>query len=73
MRMPPATPVPLEHLDPQTPQLSQLVSQWQNLWHQALARQSRLDQHQQMLREVAEPFEASLEHGARDQFPYLMF
>ncbi|KAM6909709.1 microtubule-actin cross-linking factor 1, isoforms 6/7 [Xenentodon cancila] len=54
MKMPPSAPVPLEHLDPQTPQLSQLVSQWQNLWHLAVARQNRLEQHQQMLREMEE-------------------
>ncbi|KAM4568871.1 microtubule-actin cross-linking factor 1, isoforms 6/7 isoform 2-T4 [Fundulus diaphanus] len=54
MKLPPVIPVPLEHLDPQTPQLIQLVSQWQKLWHMAVARQSRLEQHQQMLREMEE-------------------
>ncbi|XP_072250902.1 microtubule-actin cross-linking factor 1, isoforms 6/7 isoform X2 [Leuresthes tenuis] len=54
MKLPPAIPVPLENLDPQTPQLSQLVSQWQKLWHMAVARQNRLEQHQQMLREMEE-------------------
>uniref|UniRef100_A0A7N6BJN4 EF-hand domain-containing protein n=1 Tax=Anabas testudineus TaxID=64144 RepID=A0A7N6BJN4_ANATE len=50
----PAVPVPLEHLDPQTPQLSQLVSQWQKLWLLAVARQNRLEQHQQTLKEMEE-------------------
>ncbi|XP_038145905.1 microtubule-actin cross-linking factor 1, isoforms 1/2/3/5 [Cyprinodon tularosa] len=54
MKLPPVTPVPLEHLDPQTPELIQLVSQWQKLWHMAVARQNRLEQHQQMLREMEE-------------------
>lgn len=52
MKLPPVLPVPLEHLDPQTPQLIQLVRQWQKLWQMAVARQNRLEQHQQMLREV---------------------
>lgn len=52
MKLPPVIPVPLEHLDPQTPKLIQLVSQWQKLWHMAVTRQNRLDQHQTMLREV---------------------
>uniref|UniRef100_A0A1A8EXN2 Plectin b n=1 Tax=Nothobranchius korthausae TaxID=1143690 RepID=A0A1A8EXN2_9TELE len=54
LKLPPIIPVPLEHLDPQTPQLSQLISQWQKLWHLAVARQNRLEQHQQMLREMEE-------------------
>ncbi|KAM4735914.1 microtubule-actin cross-linking factor 1, isoforms 6/7 isoform 2-T2 [Anableps anableps] len=54
MKLPPVIPVPLEHLDPQTPQLIQLVSQWQKLWQMAVARQNRLEQHQQMLREMEE-------------------
>lgn len=52
MKIQPAAPLPLEHLDPQTPQLSQLVSQWQKLWVLALARQKRLEHHQQTLKEV---------------------
>ncbi|XP_043974154.1 microtubule-actin cross-linking factor 1 isoform X1 [Gambusia affinis] len=54
MKLPPVLPVPLEHLDPQTPQLIQLVRQWQKLWQMAVARQNRLEQHQQMLREMEE-------------------
>uniref|UniRef100_A0A8C6KPK8 EF-hand domain-containing protein n=1 Tax=Nothobranchius furzeri TaxID=105023 RepID=A0A8C6KPK8_NOTFU len=54
VKLPPIIPVPLEHLDPQTPQLSQLISQWQKLWRLAAARQNRLEQHQQMLREMEE-------------------
>lgn len=56
MKLPPIIPVPLEHLDPQTPPLTQLVSQWQKLWYLAAARQSRLEQHQQMLKEVIVAF-----------------
>lgn len=51
-KLQPVVPVPLDHLDPQTPELSQLVSQWQKLWLLAVSRQSRLEQHQQMLKEV---------------------
>ncbi|XP_073341525.1 microtubule-actin cross-linking factor 1, isoforms 6/7 [Pagrus major] len=47
-------PIPLEHLDPQTPELSQLVSQWQKLWLLAVARQKHLEQHQQALKEMEE-------------------
>ncbi|GLD69834.1 microtubule-actin cross-linking factor 1, isoforms 1/2/3/5-like isoform X1 [Lates japonicus] len=54
MKLQPVVPVPLEHLDPQTPQLCQLVSQWQKLWLLAVARQNRLEQHQQTLREMEE-------------------
>uniref|UniRef100_A0A668APM3 EF-hand domain-containing protein n=1 Tax=Myripristis murdjan TaxID=586833 RepID=A0A668APM3_9TELE len=50
----PAAHVPLEHLDPQTPQLSQLVSHWQKLWLLTAARQNRLEQHQQALKEMEE-------------------
>ncbi|XP_051920542.1 microtubule-actin cross-linking factor 1, isoforms 6/7 isoform X1 [Hippocampus zosterae] len=50
---PPAL-LPLDHLDPQTPQLSQLVSQWQKLWLLALARQKHLEQHRQKLIEIEE-------------------
>ncbi|KAF7666344.1 hypothetical protein LDENG_00111010 [Lucifuga dentata] len=53
-KMQPAALVPLEHLDPQTPQLSQLVSHWQKLWLLAAARQNRLEQHQQALKELEE-------------------
>ncbi|CAG12833.1 unnamed protein product, partial [Tetraodon nigroviridis] len=49
-----AVPIPLEHLDPHTPELSQLVSQWQKLWLLAVARQKYLEQHQQALREMEE-------------------
>uniref|UniRef100_A0AAQ5YIY1 Microtubule actin crosslinking factor 1b n=1 Tax=Amphiprion ocellaris TaxID=80972 RepID=A0AAQ5YIY1_AMPOC len=38
----------------ETPQLSQLVSQWQKLWLLATARQNRLEQHLQMLKEMEE-------------------
>lgn len=44
--------LPLERLEPQTPQLCQLISGWQKLWVQAHSRQSRLEEHQQRLREV---------------------
>ncbi|XP_044214406.1 microtubule-actin cross-linking factor 1, isoforms 1/2/3/5 isoform X1 [Thunnus albacares] len=54
LKLQPAAPIPLEHLDPQTPQLSQLVSRWQKLWLLAVARQSRLEQHQQTLKEMEE-------------------
>ncbi|XP_019946821.2 microtubule-actin cross-linking factor 1, isoforms 6/7 [Paralichthys olivaceus] len=54
LKLQPVVPVPLEHLDPQTPELSQLVSQWQRLWLQAVARQTRLQQHQQTLKEMEE-------------------
>ncbi|XP_023266298.1 microtubule-actin cross-linking factor 1-like [Seriola lalandi dorsalis] len=54
LKMQPVVPIPLEHLDPQTPQLCQLVSQWQKLWLLAMARQNRLEQHQQTLKEMEE-------------------
>ncbi|XP_047454040.1 microtubule-actin cross-linking factor 1 isoform X2 [Mugil cephalus] len=54
LKLQPAVPVPLDHLEPQTPQLSQLVSQWQKLWLLAAARQTRLEQHLQMLKEMEE-------------------
>ncbi|XP_060907151.1 microtubule-actin cross-linking factor 1, isoforms 6/7 isoform X1 [Labrus mixtus] len=54
LKLPPIVPVPLEHLDPQTPELSQLVRQWQKVWLLAVARQTRLEQHQQMLKEMEE-------------------
>ncbi|XP_034730396.1 microtubule-actin cross-linking factor 1, isoforms 1/2/3/5 isoform X1 [Etheostoma cragini] len=54
LKLQPAVPVPLEHLDPQTPELSQLVSQWQKLWLLAVARQTRLEQQQQTLKEMEE-------------------
>lgn len=44
--------LPLQRLEPHTPQLCQLVSQWQKLWIQAHSRQTRLEEHQQRLREV---------------------
>lgn len=56
LKLQPAVPLPLEHLDPQTPELSQLVSQWQKLWLLALARQTRLEQQQQTLKEVTALF-----------------
>ncbi|KAM9488562.1 microtubule-actin cross-linking factor 1, isoforms 6/7 [Clarias gariepinus] len=46
--------LPLERLEPHTPQLCQLVSQWQKLWVQAHSRQTRLEEHQQRLRELEE-------------------
>ncbi|CDQ64775.1 unnamed protein product [Oncorhynchus mykiss] len=51
---PTVIPLPLENLDPQTPQLCQLVSHWQKLWLLALARQGRLEQHEQGLQEMEE-------------------
>ncbi|XP_035528024.1 microtubule-actin cross-linking factor 1 [Morone saxatilis] len=54
LKLQPAVPIPLEHLDPQTPDLSQLVSQWQKLWLLAVARQKHLEQHQQALKEMEE-------------------
>ncbi|XP_029359607.1 dystonin [Echeneis naucrates] len=54
LKLQPAVPIPLEHLDPQTPQLCQLVSQWQKLWLLAVARQNRLEQHQQTIKEMEE-------------------
>lgn len=51
--MQPALPIPLEHLEPHTPELSQLVSQWQKLWLLAVARQKCLEQHHQALKEVS--------------------
>ncbi|XP_028985377.2 microtubule-actin cross-linking factor 1, isoforms 6/7 isoform X2 [Betta splendens] len=53
-KLQPSVPVPLEHLDPQTPQLNQLVSQWQKLWLLAITRQNHLEQQQQMLNEMEE-------------------
>lgn len=44
--------LPLERLEPHTPELCQLVSQWQKLWVQAHSRQTKLEEHQQRLREV---------------------
>ncbi|XP_058251804.1 microtubule-actin cross-linking factor 1, isoforms 6/7 isoform X1 [Hemibagrus wyckioides] len=46
--------LPLERLEPHTPQLCQLVSQWQKLWVQAHSRQTRLEEHQQRLKELEE-------------------
>uniref|UniRef100_A0A6Q2Y549 EF-hand domain-containing protein n=1 Tax=Esox lucius TaxID=8010 RepID=A0A6Q2Y549_ESOLU len=46
--------LPLNNLEPQTPQLYQLISHWQKLWLLALARQGHLEQHDQRLREVEE-------------------
>ncbi|XP_033983772.1 microtubule-actin cross-linking factor 1 [Trematomus bernacchii] len=54
LKLQPVVPIPLEHLDPQTPELSQLVSQWQKLWLLAVARQTRLEQQQQTLKEMEE-------------------
>ncbi|XP_041098612.1 microtubule-actin cross-linking factor 1, isoforms 1/2/3/5 [Polyodon spathula] len=50
----PVTPVPLENLEPQTPQLGQLVSQWQQLWILALDRQCRLQDQLQRIKELEE-------------------
>ncbi|XP_053083867.1 microtubule-actin cross-linking factor 1, isoforms 6/7 isoform X3 [Pangasianodon hypophthalmus] len=46
--------LPLERLEPHTPQLCQLVSQWQKLWVEAHSRQNRLEEHQQRLKELEE-------------------
>ncbi|KAM8869604.1 microtubule-actin cross-linking factor 1, isoforms 6/7 isoform 1-T2 [Spinachia spinachia] len=54
LKLQPVVPIPLEHLDPQTPKLGQLVSQWQKLWLLAVARQNRLEQQQQTLKEMEE-------------------
>ncbi|XP_077431947.1 microtubule-actin cross-linking factor 1, isoforms 6/7 isoform X1 [Vanacampus margaritifer] len=54
LKLQPPAPLPLEHLDPHTPQLSQLVSQWQKLWLLARARQKHLEQHRQKLKEIEE-------------------
>ncbi|XP_016342373.1 microtubule-actin cross-linking factor 1, isoforms 1/2/3/5 [Sinocyclocheilus anshuiensis] len=51
---PPSAPLPLEKLDPQTPVMSQLVSQWRKLWLLAHGRQSRLEEHLQRLKELEE-------------------
>uniref|UniRef100_A0A672QFS5 EF-hand domain-containing protein n=1 Tax=Sinocyclocheilus grahami TaxID=75366 RepID=A0A672QFS5_SINGR len=50
----PSVPLPLEKLDPQTPVMSQLVSQWRTLWLLAHGRQSRLEEHLQRLKELEE-------------------
>lgn len=57
LKLQPAVPVPLEHLEPHTPELSQLVTQWQKLWLLSVARQKHLEQHQQALKEVKMLFE----------------
>ncbi|XP_016375038.1 dystonin-like [Sinocyclocheilus rhinocerous] len=49
-----SVPLPLEKLDPQTPVMSQLVSQWRKLWLLAHGRQSRLEEHLQRLKELEE-------------------
>ncbi|XP_063735200.1 microtubule-actin cross-linking factor 1, isoforms 6/7 [Eleginops maclovinus] len=54
LKLQPVVTIPLEHLDPQTPELSQLVGQWQKLWLLAVARQTRLEQQQQTLKEMEE-------------------
>ncbi|KAI2655805.1 Microtubule-actin cross-linking factor 1 [Labeo rohita] len=51
---PPSVPLPLEKLDPQTPMMCQLVSQWRKLWLLAHSRQSRLEEHLQRLKELEE-------------------
>ncbi|KAI1885516.1 hypothetical protein AGOR_G00204560 [Albula goreensis] len=48
------TSLPLDNLEPQTPQMGQLISRWQQLWLLAQARQGRLREHQQRLREMVE-------------------
>ncbi|XP_035274036.1 microtubule-actin cross-linking factor 1 [Anguilla anguilla] len=53
-KLQPPTSLPLDNLDPQTPQMCQLISRWQQLWLQAQARQGRLAEHQQKLRELDE-------------------
>nr|XP_040021133.1 microtubule-actin cross-linking factor 1, isoforms 1/2/3/5 [Gasterosteus aculeatus aculeatus] len=54
LKLQPVVPIPLEHLDPQTPKLGQLVTQWQKLWLLAVARQNRLEQQQLTLKEMEE-------------------
>ncbi|KAJ8411591.1 hypothetical protein AAFF_G00163990 [Aldrovandia affinis] len=53
-KLQPPTSLPLDNLEPQTPQMCQLISHWQQLWLQAQARQGRLQEHQQKLREMVE-------------------
>ncbi|KAL4617127.1 dystonin-like [Arapaima gigas] len=53
-KLQPPTSLPLEGLEPQSPLLCQLVGRWKQLWLQALGRQSRLQEHQQKLREMEE-------------------
>lgn len=52
MKPQPLVPLPLENLEPHTPQLSQLISQWQKLWLLSHNRQKRLEEHEQRLKEV---------------------
>ncbi|XP_066538395.1 microtubule-actin cross-linking factor 1, isoforms 6/7 [Hoplias malabaricus] len=47
-------PLPLDRLEPHTPQLSQLVKQWQKLWLLSHNRQKKLEEHQQRLKELEE-------------------
>ncbi|XP_042627817.1 microtubule-actin cross-linking factor 1, isoforms 1/2/3/5 [Cyprinus carpio] len=54
VKPPPSVPLPLEKLDPQTPVMCQLVSQWRKLWLLAHGRQSRLEEHLQRLKELEE-------------------
>ncbi|XP_077577043.1 microtubule-actin cross-linking factor 1, isoforms 6/7 isoform X1 [Stigmatopora nigra] len=54
LKLQPPAPLPLEHLNPHTPQLSQLINQWQKLWLLAQARQKHLEQHRQKLKELEE-------------------
>ncbi|KAA0702847.1 Microtubule-actin cross-linking factor 1 [Triplophysa tibetana] len=49
-----SVPLPLENLDPQTPLMCQLVSQWKKLWLLAHSRQGRLDEHKKRLKELEE-------------------
>uniref|UniRef100_A0A8C1P0N8 Uncharacterized protein n=1 Tax=Cyprinus carpio TaxID=7962 RepID=A0A8C1P0N8_CYPCA len=51
---PPSVALLLEKLDPQTPVMCQLVSQWRKLWLLAHGRQSRLEEHLQRLKELEE-------------------
>ncbi|KAJ8290937.1 hypothetical protein GJAV_G00019410 [Gymnothorax javanicus] len=53
-KLQPPTPLPLDNLVPQTPLMRQLISCWQQLWLQSQARQTRLTEHKQRLRELAE-------------------
>ncbi|XP_069477977.1 microtubule-actin cross-linking factor 1, isoforms 6/7-like [Ambystoma mexicanum] len=50
----PSPTAPLVDLEPQTPQMAQLLNRWQQLWFLSMDRQCRLQAAQQRLREVEE-------------------
>lgn len=63
--------LPLERLEPHTPELCQLVSQWQKLWVQAHSRQTKLEEHQQRLREVITV--SVLQHSCIKYYPNWLY